>query len=176
MFISVKILQGQECTIEVSASSSISAVKQLVAQELQIPVDQQRLVFRGKTLSDGLSLEDYNIEEGNRLHLFVLKTAEDAALAWDQMRKFLLSQFSPEDAEKVLEEYKKASCSLHLQDFSRAAASLSLDDIERLASAGLDTTTSTTSATGGAPTRPPGRESDGAVGVLVVNSEDSAAS
>ncbi|EEC01592.1 ubiquitin, putative [Ixodes scapularis] len=108
MFISVKILQGQECTIEVSASSSISAVKQLVAQELQIPVDQQRLVFRGKTLS--------------------------------------------------------------------AAASLSLDDIERLASAGLDTTTSTTSATGGAPTRPPGRESDGAVGVLVVNSEDSAAS
>ncbi|CAN8018386.1 unnamed protein product [Ixodes persulcatus] len=168
MFISVKILQGQECTIEVSASSSISAVKQLVAQELQIPVDQQRLVFRGKTLSDGLSLEDYNIEEGNRLHLFVLKTAEDAALAWDQMRKFLLSQFSPEDAEKVLEEYKK--------DFSRAAASLSLDDIERLASAGLDTTTSTTSATGGAPTRPPGRESDGAVGVLVVNSEDSAAS
>ncbi|XP_029836546.2 ubiquitin-like protein 4A [Ixodes scapularis] len=168
MFISVKILQGQECTIEVSASSSISAVKQLVAQELQIPVDQQRLVFRGKTLSDGLSLEDYNIEEGNRLHLFVLKTAEDAALAWDQMRKFLLSQFSPEDAEKVLEEYKK--------DFSRAAASLSLDDIERLASAGLDTTTSTTSATGGAPTRPPGRESDGAVGMLVVNSEDSAAS
>uniref|UniRef100_V5HUG2 Putative ubiquitin-like protein 4a n=1 Tax=Ixodes ricinus TaxID=34613 RepID=V5HUG2_IXORI len=168
MFISVKILQGQECTIEVSASSSISAVKQLVAQELQIPVDQQRLVFRGKTLSDGLSLEDYNIEEGNRLHLFVLKTAEDAALAWDQMRKFLLSQFSPEDTEKVLEEYKK--------DFSRAAASLSLDDIERLASAGLDTTTSTTSATGGAPTRPPGRESDGAVGVLVVNSEDSAAS
>lgn len=153
---------------KVSASSSISAVKQLVAQELQIPVDQQRLVFRGKTLSDGLSLEDYNIEEGNRLHLFVLKTAEDAALAWDQMRKFLLSQFSPEDAEKVLEEYKK--------DFSRAAASLSLDDIERLASAGLDTTTSTTSATGGAPTRPPGRESDGAVGVLVVNSEDSAAS
>ncbi|CAN7989572.1 unnamed protein product [Ixodes hexagonus] len=169
MFISVKILQGQECTIEVSASSSISAVKQLVAQELQIPVDQQRLVFRGKTLSDGLSLEDYNIEEGNRLHLFVLKSAEDAALAWDQMRKFLLSQFSPEDAEKVLEEYKKASSS---PDFSRAAGSLSLDDIERLASAGLDTTTSATSATSGAPTRPPGRGSDGSVGMLVVNSED----
>lgn len=163
MFISVKILQGQECTIEVSASSSISAVKQLVAQELQIPVDQQRLVFRGKTLSDGLSLEDYNIEEGNRLHLFVLKSAEDAALAWDQMRKFLLSQFSPEDAEKVLEEYKK--------DFSKAAAGLSLDDIERLATASLDTS-STTSATGGAPTRPPGRGSDGSVGMLVVNSED----
>ncbi|KAG0430952.1 hypothetical protein HPB47_022227 [Ixodes persulcatus] len=117
MFISVKILQGQECTIEVSASSSISAVKQLVAQELQIPVDQQRLVFRGKTLSDGLSLEDYNIEEGNRLHLFVLKTAEDAALAWDQMRKFLLSQFSPEDAEKA---YK----SLEAYDYFESVSAL----------------------------------------------------
>lgn len=161
MFISVKILQGEECTIEVSASSSISAVKQLVAQALQIPVDQQRLVFKGKTLSDSLSLGDYNIVEGNRLHLFVLKTAEEAAVIWDQMRKFLLVQFSPEDAEKVLEEYKK--------DFSKSVASLSLDDIERLASTCLD---STSTSAGDAATRPPGRGSDGAVSMLVVNSDD----
>ncbi|KAH9380910.1 hypothetical protein HPB48_008429 [Haemaphysalis longicornis] len=61
---------------------------------------------------DSLSLGDYNIVEGNRLHLFVLKAADNSTVVWDQMRKFLLSQFSHEDAEKVLEEYKKASALL----------------------------------------------------------------
>lgn len=164
MFISVKILQGEECTIEVSASSSISAVKHLVAQQLQIPVDQQRLVFKGKTLSDSLSLGDYNIVEGNRLHLFVLKAADNSAVVWDQMRKFLLSQFSHEDAEKVLEEYKK--------DFAQSAASLSLDDIERLADSCMGSaSTTTTSASDDAASRPPpGRGSGGSL--LVVNSSD----
>lgn len=165
MFISVKILQGEECTIEVSASSSISAVKHLVAQQLQIPVDQQRLVFRGKTLSDSLSLGDYNIVEGNRLHLFVLKTADNATVVWDQMRKFLLSQFSHEDAEKVLEEYKK--------DFSQSVASLSLDDIERLASSSLGTTSTTTSTSGDAASRPPPGRGSGSSLLVLSNNEAS---
>ncbi|XP_065305748.1 ubiquitin-like protein 4A isoform X1 [Dermacentor albipictus] len=166
MFISVKILQGEECTIEVSgvsASSSISAVKHLVAQQLQIPVDQQRLVFRGKTLSDSLSLGDYNIVEGNRLHLFVLKAADNAAVVWDQMRKFLLSQFSHEDAEKVLEEYKK--------DFSQSVAGLSLDDIERLASSSLGTTSTTTSTSGDTASRPPPGRGSGS-SLLVLSNDD----
>lgn len=33
-----------------SATESINSVKQIVAQQLRIPVDQQRLVFKGKTL------------------------------------------------------------------------------------------------------------------------------
>uniref|UniRef100_A0A1E1X1D4 Putative r ap-80 ubiquitin/40s ribosomal protein s27a fusion n=1 Tax=Amblyomma aureolatum TaxID=187763 RepID=A0A1E1X1D4_9ACAR len=166
MFISVKILQGEECTIEVSASSSISAVKHLVAQQLQIPVDQQRLVFRGKTLSDSLSLGDYNIVEGNRLHLFVLKAADNATVVWDQMRKFLLSQFSHEDAEKVLEEYKK--------DFSQCVAGLSLDDIERLAGGCMGTGSTTTSTSDDTTSRPPPGRGRGSGGSLLVLGNDDA--
>lgn len=166
MLITVKILQGQECTIEVSASSSVSAVKQLLAEQLQIPVDQQRLVFRGRTLSDRLSLGDYNIVEGNRLHLFVRKGTENTNALWSEMHKFLLQYFSPEDADKVLEEYKR--------EFANSVASLSLDDIERLAASFLGEASGTA---GTSPERAPppgkGRDPSTPVNVLVVDSNDS---
>ncbi|XP_013773809.1 ubiquitin-like protein 4A-B isoform X2 [Limulus polyphemus] len=136
MLISVKILQGKECSIEVAASTSINDVKQLVAQQLDIPVDQQRLVFKGKTLSDGSSLCDYNIVEGNKLHLFVRKEEKDASsmsqstVLWDELENFLLKHFTPNDAKKVLMEFKK--------DFTSSVTSLSLDDIERIAITNLD--------------------------------------
>lgn len=132
MLISVKILKGEECTIEVSASTSIISVKQLVAQQLQIPVHQQKLVFKGKTLSDSQCLCDYNIVDGNKLHLFISKGAQSASssIFWDQLLKFLEKHFTPSDAMKVLEEFKKNQAS--------KMASLSLDDLERLAALNMD--------------------------------------
>lgn len=136
MLISVKILKGGECDIEVSATASINSVKQIVAQQLRIPVDQQKLVFKGKTLLDSESLCDYNIVEGNKIHLFVLKEDTQAEAEestpdfYEQLQKFLEKHFSPSDAEKVLEEFRK-----NLSDQLRH---LSLDDIERIATLHLD--------------------------------------
>ncbi|GIY68857.1 ubiquitin-like protein 4A [Caerostris darwini] len=139
MLISVKILKGGECDIEVSASASINSVKQIVAEQLRIPVDQQRLVFRGKTLLDSETLCDYNIVEGNKLHLFVLKDApseeeESAPDFFEQLHKCLEKYFSPSDTEKVIEEFRK-----NLSDQLRH---LSLDDIERFATVRLDSNNS----------------------------------
>ncbi|CAL1288665.1 unnamed protein product [Larinioides sclopetarius] len=135
MLISVKILKGGECDIEVSATASINSVKQIVAEQLRIPVDQQKLVFKGKTLLDSETLCDYNIVEGNKLHLFVLKDTsaeaeESSPDFYEQLQKFLEKHFSPSDAEKVLEEFRK-----NLSDQLRH---LSLDDIERIATLHLD--------------------------------------
>lgn len=135
MLISVKILKGGECDIEVSATASIISVKEIVAQQLRIPVDQQRLVFKGKTLLDSETLCDYNIVEGNKLHLFVREDAPSAPQPpppdfYEQLQKFLEKHFSPRDAEKVLEEFRK-----NLSDQLRH---LSLDDIERIATFHLD--------------------------------------
>ncbi|GBM50475.1 Ubiquitin-like protein 4A [Araneus ventricosus] len=120
---------------QVSATASINSVKQIVAQQLRIPVDQQKLVFKGKTLLDSETLCDYNIVEGNKLHLFVLKDTsaeaeESSPDFYEQLQKFLEKHFSPSDAEKVLEEFRK-----NLSDQLRH---LSLDDIERIATLHLD--------------------------------------
>jgi uncharacterized ubiquitin-like protein YukD len=135
MIISVKILKGGECDIEVSATESIISVKQIVAEQLRIPVDQQRLVFKGKTLLDSELLCDYNIVEGNKLHLFVREDAPSTPQQatpdfFEQLQKFLEKHFTPSDAEKVLEEFRK-----NLSDQLRH---LSLDDIERIATFHLD--------------------------------------
>ncbi|XP_058678281.1 protein FAM3A-like [Ammospiza caudacuta] len=74
MLLTVKALQGRECSLQVSPQDSVAALKALVAERLQVPVPQQRLLYRGTALADDRRLCDYRIGPSARLNL-VLKAA-----------------------------------------------------------------------------------------------------
>ena len=55
--------------VKASSSDSIHAVKQRLAKSEQIPVESQRLVFRGKPLRDEKTLREYGINGQEPLFL-----------------------------------------------------------------------------------------------------------
>jgi len=137
MIITIKKVPGNECNIEVCTDSTVIYVKELVAKQLKIPVTQQKLVFKGKTLTDEMSLRDYNISEGNKIHLFAIDstsgsqqqstptTNRDINRFWEQLSEVLQKYYSKGDTIKIVDDFKR-NLMADIED-------LSLDDIERLA-------------------------------------------
>ncbi|CAL1531510.1 unnamed protein product [Lymnaea stagnalis] len=141
MHLTVKILNGEECTLAASPSSLVSDVKEQVEALLSIPVADQKLLFKGKALQDTKPLKDYGVEDSGKITLVIKKSmlkptdpsntpqkfhpAEPERPVWDKLRVFLQRHFRDRDVEVVLQEFKK--------EFERNLSNLSLDDIERLA-------------------------------------------
>ncbi|KAK7102609.1 ubiquitin-like protein 4A [Littorina saxatilis] len=139
MHVSVKVLNGQESSFAVSPSSQVSEVKELVHTLMSIPVSEQKLLYRGKALSDDKLLKDYEIQDGARLTLVVRKSSRDTPSpvtgnhqapaplppVWQKMLVFLKRHFRERDADLVLAEFRKS--------FERGLSQLSLDDIDRFA-------------------------------------------
>ncbi|BFZ08928.1 hypothetical protein BsWGS_11967 [Bradybaena similaris] len=143
MHLTVKILNGEECTLAASPSSLVSDVKEQVQALLSIPVADQKLLFKGKALLDTKPLKDYGVEDSCKITLVVKKSmlkpldpsnpaspqvpspTEPERPVWEKMRVFLRRHFRERDVEAVLQEFKK--------EFERNLYSLSLDDIERFA-------------------------------------------
>ena len=69
MQIFVKTIVGKTITIDVTSTTTVRQVKEQVEQKEGIDVDQQRLVFVGKHLSDEKLVSDYGIGKEATLHL-----------------------------------------------------------------------------------------------------------
>ncbi|KAM9394441.1 ubiquitin-like protein 4A [Pholidichthys leucotaenia] len=144
MIITVKPLQGKECSVQVTEEEKVSTVKELVSERLNIPASQQRLLYKGKALADEHRLSDYSIGPEAKLNLVIRPVGERTGASvtaggssssssstttqggvWQTLSTILARHFSPADAAKVHEQL--------IKDYERSLRQLSLDDIERLA-------------------------------------------
>ncbi|XP_037449622.1 ubiquitin-like domain-containing protein CIP73 isoform X1 [Triticum dicoccoides] len=74
--INIKTLESQVHKLRVDKNETVLNLKEKIVDVTRIPVEQQRLIFRGRVLKDDHLLSEYHLEDGYTLHLVARRTAE----------------------------------------------------------------------------------------------------
>ena len=67
----IRMLNGRSFPLEYNTSNTIGMIKAMIHDEMSIDVDKQHLVFAAQRLDDGKTLSDYDIKQGDVIHLAV---------------------------------------------------------------------------------------------------------
>ncbi|XP_062163600.1 ubiquitin-like domain-containing protein CIP73 isoform X2 [Alnus glutinosa] len=74
--LNIKTLDSHIYSFQVDKNMPVSSFKEKIANEIGIPVGQQRLIFRGRVLKDDHLLSEYHVENGHTLHLVERQPAQ----------------------------------------------------------------------------------------------------
>ncbi|KAG8464358.1 hypothetical protein KFE25_003421 [Diacronema lutheri] len=80
----VKTLAGKTLSIEVEPTESIESIKQKIADQEGVEESTQRLIFGGKQLENGKTLQDYDVGADATVHL-VLRLRGGASVAGNRL-------------------------------------------------------------------------------------------
>ncbi|XP_049621563.1 ubiquitin-like protein 4B [Suncus etruscus] len=130
MFLTVKLLLGRRCSLKVTGQESVATLKKMVSKKLQVPEEQQHLLFHGQPLADDKCLSDYRIGPHASIHVIVRPLEKPSSsqahqFLWHHLDSIIAHHFAPEDAKTVLQ--------LVRQEYEERLQKISLEDLEQLA-------------------------------------------
>ncbi|PON66245.1 Ubiquilin [Parasponia andersonii] len=67
--VNVRCSNGSKFTVRTSLESTVEAFKALLAQNCDVPVDQQRLIYKGRILKDDQTLHSYGLAADHTVHM-----------------------------------------------------------------------------------------------------------
>ncbi|KAI8017471.1 Ubiquitin domain-containing protein DSK2b [Camellia lanceoleosa] len=65
----IRCSNGSKFSVQISLDSTVGSFKSVVAQNCDIPAEQQRLIYKGRILKDDQTLESYGLEADHTVHL-----------------------------------------------------------------------------------------------------------
>ncbi|GAB4838656.1 hypothetical protein Ancab_028200 [Ancistrocladus abbreviatus] len=67
--VNIRCSNGSKFSVQTGLDSLVGAFKVLVAQNCDVPADQQRLIYKGRILKDDQTLESYGLQADHTVHM-----------------------------------------------------------------------------------------------------------
>ncbi|XP_039015114.1 ubiquitin domain-containing protein DSK2b-like isoform X2 [Hibiscus syriacus] len=69
VMVNIRCSNGTKFTVRTSLESTVGVFKSVLAQNCDVPADQQRLIYKGRILKDGQTLQSYGLQADHTVHM-----------------------------------------------------------------------------------------------------------